>query len=485
MNYPNQKVHRDVQARLPGFDNFRLFEGIGGEAVLFHVPSLAVVSTGQSFSEFQSWIKEAKDLSVVGSDDENSSNEVSELTSLDKELCEVKKEKERHIVDIRAVALNVAEQCNLRCVYCYAGEGDYGKNELMPVDVAKETLRYFVKEGVSQFTVVFFGGEPLLNFSLIKEVVEYAKAEFPKTKFHYRMTTNGLLLTSKILDFLSKNNFSLTISYDGNMSQMENRLSVDKKRQTKDFAAEKILKFQSDLQKLDGFKIRTTVTPNAAKSFGMELDDVSQRLGQHMGFNRVASSEEKFSFKMKDAKALMAVLSEKVDELIREKEFEKLLKLDNVAAFIRILSARLYLAKTCGAGLNYLSVSTSGDFYLCHRFTEDSSEKIGSLKDGLDETALEAISSHRFARHEPCSGCWMKNICRGGCFHENKIAHGTKHRPDPIFCFMQGEQITLAIKAFLEIKKHSPELLERKSRNVLGLEHEKVSASLSAGLTGR
>lgn len=434
MTYENEQVHKDILA-VSGYKKLVFDEKV----FLFHAPSLSIVSTGLKEEEYDISDEELREL-------EESLPDTSSGVSFESK------------VDIRAVALNVAEQCNLRCVYCYAGDGDYGKNEKMKFSVGQKALDLFVGKHKS-FTVVFFGGEPLLNFSLIKETVEYAKKAFPDTKFNYRMTTNGLLLTSSIMQFLKENNVSLTISYDGATAQKKQRLNLERKQNERDFVLERIEKFKNDLASLEGFKIRSTVTADMIDAFEGDFLEIKKNLPFHTGFNRTATDNPDFKYGLNDAKKLMDTLERVVDELLNLGKFKEILSLDNIGGHLKMIHGRQFLSKTCGAGVNYLSVSTDGNFYLCHRFTEDSDEKIGSIKQGLDYGALEAIVEHRRAVHEPCNSCWMKSICRGGCFHENKVERGTKHKPDPIFCYMQDRTIKMAIKSILRIKKEQPELL--------------------------
>ena len=414
MSYPNQHVHEDIQVK-DGFKKIILDDLV----YFFHSESLSIVSTGQKEHELSVSSQELRDFESQIMD--TSAGKAPEFP-----------------IDIKALALNVAEQCNLRCVYCYAGDGDYGKGDKMSQTVAKKALDKFVP-GQTHFTVVFFGGEPLLNFSVVKEVIEYNKKNYKSTKFSYRMTTNGLLLTSSILEYLKNENVHLTISYDGKTAQKQQRLDMNRKQNERDFVDERLKKFRSDLEKLQGFKIRSTVTADMIAAFEHDLKEFRDEYPFKLGFNRVATNDEKFKYSIDDAKKLMDCLESVVNHLLDQKEYEKILSLDNLGGHMNMIFNRQYLSMTCGAGLNYLSVATDGTLYLCHRFTEDKEEAVGSVDKGLDLESLKAIQEHRKVLHEPCNGCWMRSICRGGCFHENKMEHQTKHKPDPIFATCRTE----------------------------------------------
>ena len=178
----------------------------------------------------------------------------------------------------------------------------------------------------------------------------------------------------------------------------------------------------------------------------------------------MAKNDPKYKYSFKDTERLMDFLEEVVDKLLEEKKYKEILSLDNIGGHLKLINFRQNSAMTCGAGVSYLSVSTDGSFYLCHRFTEDQEEKVGSIRSGLDEKAIDKIRDHRVAKHEPCNGCWMRSICRGGCFHENKMERKTKHAPDPLFCYMQDRTIKMGIKVLLQIKANQPDLLGNYSK---------------------
>jgi uncharacterized protein len=113
----------------------------------------------------------------------------------------------------------------------------------------------------------------------------------------------------------------------------------------------------------------------------------------------------------------------------------------------------------CGAGLNYVSVSTSGRFYLCHRFTEDEEESVGEIDKGLNMEKLGKVLALRGRTQEPCRSCWMRNLCQGGCFHEHKKATGNIGSIDPIFCQLQETEMTLALRTYITLRNKAPELL--------------------------
>src|SRR5262249_54506863 len=113
-----------------------------------------------------------------------------------------------------------------------------------------------------------------------------------------------------------------------------------------------------------------------------------------------------------------------------------------------------------GAGVNYLTVSVEGDFYLCHRFNEDQSEKYGSISEGLDKPRLDEVAAFRGAALDPCKSCWLRQWCAGGCMHEHKVATGNKFDLDPMYCKLLSLEVSQAMRIYTLLLKKAPHLLD-------------------------
>ena len=361
-------------------------------------------------------------------------------------------------IDIKSIALNVEERCNLRCTYCYAGEGNYGQDSTMQKDTAIQSITQ-LSRGKKSFHIAFFGGEPLLNVPLIKHVVLWCNSQ-TETKFTYGITTNGTLLNSSHLSFFKENGFTIKISYDGDQAQSIQRLNMDRKSNAADRVKNKINKYIADLDKI-GMSMRATFGKEASKHFKESIMGMLSDFPSAVSYSKVSSEDFRQSLSLKEIEAIGRDLSEMIRDLLNQKKYETILRITNIAASIRIIHRGYVSRMTCGAGIGYLSVSTKGEYFLCHRFTESQEEKIGDVNSGLNYEALSKIQAYRSGQHKPCNTCWMQRYCRGGCFQENKMEHGDLFKPSEIFCRLQEIELTLALEVYLEIKNASPDLLDK------------------------
>lgn len=359
--------------------------------------------------------------------------------------------------DIEAVSLNMAQGCNLRCTYCFAGEGDYGVKGMMSFETARSVLEFFTK-GREHFEVIFFGGEPMLNFEVIKQVVAWCETQ--RCRFSYAMTTNGTLVNEERLEWLKEKRFSITWSYDGKGLQDRQRFLKDKKTGSGAVVERKLEAFNEAFGKLRDFTLRTTVSRENLGFLEASLLSTLTARNYKLHFSRNATAEHGAAFSDADIEKLGDILRGVVDRLLEERDYARLMRIDNLRQ--RVIG--IHTGKTneiaCGAGVNYLTVSVKGTFYLCHRFNEDESENFGSTERGLDEGRLAAIREARTAKKEPCGSCWMRQWCAGGCFHEHKIATGDKFRMDKTFCKLQAIETEQALRIYAILRERAPYLLE-------------------------
>ena len=378
-------------------------------------------------------------------------------------FCELEEElpksvKPKPVVNISSIALNVIERCNMRCTYCFAGNGDYGYDSKMNPELARKVIRFFTKDK-DKLHIIFFGGEPLLNFALIKETVLWCQSLKGLT-FTYGLTTNGLLLTRKKLDFFLEHQFHVKLSWDGPLLQKDQRrIPSLSNHRGKDPVSEKFNQLSQALMSLRSFKIRTTLDK---KYLPKSRDNILNLLNSHqykLAFSRVSSSNPELMYSEKDVRNYAELLKQLTDHFLNLKDYVTLQRISTFKTLIRIFHKGKFHRNFCGAGLNYLSVSTRGKFYLCHRFTEDEEECLGDLNRGLNLDKIQEVVDQRGMTQDPCRSCWMREVCAGGCFHEHKMGRGSIRSIDPLFCQIQEAEMTQALRAYLEIQIHAPELL--------------------------
>ncbi|MCB9228549.1 MAG: radical SAM protein [Deltaproteobacteria bacterium] len=382
-------------------------------------------------------------------------------------FCKVKEElqwqpKQRPDLKIRSIALNIIERCNMRCHYCFAGKGDYGFDSSMSMETAIRAVDFFTQDQ-DDLHIVFFGGEPLLRFRLIYDLVHWCIREKSDKRFTFALTTNGLLMDQEKLDFFVQHRFSLRWSWDGPLLQGRQRQLHGTKKQSSaasDVIGSKIRRLSKGLSELRSFCLRATLDHN---SLSLAIENILNMICStdfRVAWSRVSSSDSQLRFSGEDIEQYCHVFEGVVSALLKEKDYPSLLRIRSLQTYVRVFHSGSYHRNFCGAGLEYLSVSTRGRFYLCHRFTEDEEESLGSLEDGFDMKKIKAISRHRMMEDEPCQSCWMREICAGGCFHEHKMGTGHIMTIDPFFCQIQDTEMRQALRVYLEMTVHAPELLE-------------------------
>jgi uncharacterized protein len=361
-------------------------------------------------------------------------------------------------VDIQTVSLNMAQGCNLRCTYCFAGEGDYGSKGMMSHATAVEALN-LLSLGKKNFHVIFFGGEPLLNFSVIQSVVQWCKTQ-PCT-YTFSMTTNATLLTTEKLAWLTEQNFALTISYDGRGVHAKQRLNKDKTSNSEALVTRKLEVFREKLGELRQLRLRATVTKATLDHVEEAIVATLSSHDYRLAVARHADNMQAFAFSDEDIAKLSAITSKIVDTLLAQKDYKRLTRFENIMKTVHAIHRGHTHKMLCGAGVHYLTCSVSGSFYLCHRFNEDESEHYGDIHQGLNLEKLKKIAAFRGRTVDPCGSCWMRQWCAGGCFHEHKAATGDKFLLDPHFCQMQAIEMEQAMRVYTHLLQEAPEYLER------------------------
>ncbi len=321
---------------------------------------------------------------------------------------------------IKALCMHIAHTCNLNCSYCFASQGKYhGDRAMMSFEVGKRALDFLIENSGSRrnLEVDFFGGEPLMNFDVVKQLVEYAgsiEKEHNKN-FRFTLTTNGVLIDDDVIEFANKEMSNVVLSLDGR-KEIHDRFRVD---YNGNGSWEKIVpKFQKLVASRNGkdYYMRGTFT-HANPDF---VNDIETMLD--LGFNELsmepvvcASGDPS---ELTDAD-LMIVLEqyEKLAELMlkREKEgkpftfYHYMIDLSGGPCIYKRISG-------CGSGTEYMAVTPWGDLYPCHQFVGDEKFKLGDIWNGVDNTEIqnEFLECNVYARSE-CKDCWAKLYCSGGC----------------------------------------------------------------------
>ncbi|PEP90435.1 radical SAM/SPASM domain-containing protein [Bacillus toyonensis] len=364
----------------------------------------------------------------------------------------------KHEGKLSALTLFMIQECNLRCTYCYGEEGEYHDKGRMNEKVAFAAVDYLLKRskpGLKDLTLIFFGGEPLLNFSLIQKTVQYAleKGKEHNKNFRFSMTTNGTLITPKIREFLEKNKISVQISIDGNEKTHNFNRFYKGGQGSYDIVVERT----KEMREANRLTARGTVTP-------AELDlSASFEHLEHLGFNSIALSPAAYTLSDKHYKILtkgMVGLVDKFRSLIMEMDYKQALKMSNVVGMLNKIHQGGIKSHFCGAATNFLAVDVRGNLYPCHRFVSEKDYALGNIFE-MDSTANQQrfIEDAHVKNRNTCSTCWARNICAGGCHHENLAATKNMQEPPINYCKMTKTFIDAVMKLYVELTQEQKQVI--------------------------
>lgn len=355
------------------------------------------------------------------------------------------------ISPVKAMCLHIAHDCNMRCEYCFASTGDYqGGRKLMSAEVGKKAIDYLLhhSQGRRNLELDFFGGEPLMNFNVVKEIVEYARSkekEYNKV-FRFTITTNGLLLTDDKIEFINREMSNVVLSIDGRPS-VNDRV---RKRVDGSSCSDAIVpKFQkmAAARGDKSYYVRGTFTK-------YNLDFVEDVLYlNELGFDQisvepvVAEDNMPYAITEKDLPVIFAEYEKLAEEMIKRENGEKkwfnffhfMIDLDQGPCAIKRL-------RGCGCGNEYVAVTPDGDVYPCHQFVGHEEWKMGSVFD----CSIDTVMKERFAKStvygkEDCRTCWAKFYCSGGCNANGMIYNGDILKPHKMSCETEKKRIECAL----------------------------------------
>ena len=367
---------------------------------------------------------------------------------------------------IKALCLNIAHDCNLRCKYCFAGQGGYGKwRMLMSFDVARRAVDFLIAHSGPRkhCEMDFFGGEPLMNWHVICQTVSYIREQEKKHDkiIKLSLTTNGMLLDEEKVRYLTENHIALILSLDGRR-EMHDRMRPGVNGEG---TYDRILKnLQYCVRHRDGeeYYVRGTYT-RYNLDFATDVVDMVDKGFPALSMEPVVG----------DASESYAIQKEDLPKIF--KEYEKLAKIfiareeEGHPFFYFHFNMDLWRGpclpkrlRGCGAGHEYLAVVPNGDFYPCHQFVGRDGYVIGNVYEGLKNMKMmrEFRENHVFTKPE-CVECWARFFCSGGCHANNETYAGDIHKPFDITCEIQKKRIecALMIQAYNKIKK--PKVMEQ------------------------
>lgn len=363
----------------------------------------------------------------------------------------------RHNPVIKALCLHVAHDCNIRCQYCFAAQGAFeGHRTLMSYETGVKALDFLVANSGNrrQLEVDFFGGEPLMNFEVVKQLVTYGRTLEQKHNkvIRFTMTTNGVLLDAEKIAYINEEMHNLVLSIDGRKDVNDRMRETINGSGTYDLI---VPKFQEAVASRAGksYYVRGTFT-RFSKDFSKDVLHMAE-----LGFDQVsvepvvAPKDQAYALQDSDIQELCQEY-ETLAEAMLEKEkqgegfnfFHFQIDLNRGPCVIkRVLG--------CGAGAEYLAVTPEGDIYPCHQFVGMTEFRLGSVhvNEPLNAGIVQDFASATVITKEDCQSCWARFYCSGGChanaWHEN----GTVLKPYRIGCELEKKRVECAI--YLQTKR--------------------------------
>ena len=351
---------------------------------------------------------------------------------------------------VKALCLHIAHDCNLACQYCFAEEGEYhGRRALMSFEVGKKALDFLVANSGSRrnLEVDFFGGEPLMNWEVVKQLVEYGRSieEANNKKFRFTLTTNGVLLNDEILDFVNKEMGNIVLSTDGRKEVHDRMRPFRNGKGSYDLIMPKFKK-AAESRNQTNYYVRGTFT-HYNLDFSKDVLSLADEGFKQISVEPVvASPEDAYALRTEDLPQIFEEYDKLAVEMIkREKEgrgfnfFHFMIDLTGGPCVYKRLSG-------CGSGTEYLAVTPWGDLYPCHQFVGNEDFLLGNVDDGIvKKNICEEFKQCNVYSKPKCNDCFAKLFCSGGCAANSYNFHGNINDSYEVGCEMERKRVECAI----------------------------------------
>jgi uncharacterized protein len=385
---------------------------------------------------------------------------------------------------LTTMVLNVTNQCNLSCTYCY----EYGEDKIvdtengkqpkfMSEETARDSVEFMLKEaGTNPVAhITFFGGETLLNFPVLQKTIVYARqraAEVGKT-VDFSLTTNATLLKPETIEFLAENRVGVTISIDGPKEVQDKFRIFQNGTGSYDIVAPKIKEL---IKRHRTRPIGARVTLTSGK---MDVKRIYKHLTEEIGFWEVGfapvttAPNRAHAISEGGYDEMLGQFRELADDFLEASVANRHHGFSNVKETLEELHKGVSKAYPCGAGLGLLGVATDGDVALCHRFAGSDAHKLGTVKDGIDREAQHAFyEKHHIYSKTDCSVCWARPLCSGGCYHEAHTRYGDTAHANLHYCEWIRGWTDVCLKVYGELSVRNPAYLAQ-------FDHEEMKERVS------
>ncbi|HIZ65325.1 MAG TPA: thioether cross-link-forming SCIFF peptide maturase [Candidatus Blautia pullicola] len=366
---------------------------------------------------------------------------------------------------VKALCLHIAHDCNLACRYCFAEEGEYhGRRALMSYEVGKQALDFLIANSGNRrnLEVDFFGGEPLMNWDVVKRLVQYGREQekLHHKNFRFTLTTNGVLLNDEIMEFANKEMANVVLSIDGRREVHDYMRPFRKGAGSYDLVVPKFQKFAASRGEKSYYARGTFTRHNL--DFSQDVLHLAD-----LGFDQisvepvVADEKEEYALKWEDVPKICEEYDKLAREMIRRRRegksfnfFHFMIDLTGGPCVYKRLSG-------CGSGTEYLAVTPWGDLYPCHQFVGEEKFLMGNVWDGVKrQDVCEEFKECNVYAKEKCQKCFARFYCSGGCAANSYNFHGSINDVYDLGCELQRKRVECAIM----LKAAEAEDAERRSK---------------------
>ncbi len=375
------------------------------------------------------------------------------------------------VFPLQTLVLNLTNQCNLSCQYCYEyGEDKVatpeGKPKFMDFDTARASVDFLLEQSFGRRAVhiTFFGGETLMNFPLLRQVVEYAseQAAAQGRSIDFSLTTNATLLTPEIIGFLSANRVGVTVSMDG-PKEMQDQLRVfSNGRGSYDIVAPRVRAL------IQGHRTRPITARVTLTSGVTDVLRIYRHLKHDLGFHEVGfapvttSPDRLYAIGDRGMDGVLEQFQALAGEYLEFALRGELHGFSNVSDTLAELCQGVNKSHPCGAALGLLGVGPSGDIAPCHRFVDSDTHAMGHISTGVDRAKqAEFLERGHIGRKYDCHTCWARPLCAGGCHHEAYVRYGDTGHPNLHYCDWIRSWTDTCLNIYGTISARNPGFLEQ------------------------
>ena len=384
---------------------------------------------------------------------------------------------EQNIYDkiaLKTLVFNLTDACNLSCLYCYHNNGSYYNNDYdnekkaaMTTGTAEKAVDFLFDNSGNEVDIIFFGGEPLINFDLITFISAYAKnkALETKKKVSFAVTTNATLLSEAVIDFFYENRIGVTVSIDGSKEIHDRFRQFANGASSYEIMIPNIKNLIENFRKKGGKPVVARVTVAKDSHHVPETIEHLLDLGfAEVGFGPVTTDDISYQLDNEQMNILLDKFNELSDKFLQAALEDKFFGFTNLIDLLVVLHEGEVKNYPCGAGLGLFAVSADEKLYLCQRLIGNDSLCMGNLSDGFDIPAVESFRKKaELSKKQECKNCWARFICAGGCYHEALIREKKLTKANLHYCEWIKKWINKGLRIYGEIVVQNPDYLDKLS----------------------